>query len=239
MASQMILVLDFGGQYNQLIARRVRECNVYCEVKPYTTPLAEHQGAGPHRHHLHRRAQQRLRSRVSRRPTRRSSSWASPFWASATAASCMAHNLGGRVVAATDDSARRVRQDRDLFRHRLQAVQGSARRGRFLDEPRRLYGTGAGGLHSGGPFRRLPQRGYLPTRAGASTVCSSTPRSNHTADGTEMIRNFLYEVCGATGDWTMGDYKDNCHPSDPGEGRRTARCCWRCPAAWIPPWRRR
>ena len=38
---QFVLIIDFGGQYNQLIARRVRECNVYCEVKPYTTPLEE------------------------------------------------------------------------------------------------------------------------------------------------------------------------------------------------------
>ena len=33
MAKEMVVVLDFGGQYNQLIARRVRECNVYCEVQ--------------------------------------------------------------------------------------------------------------------------------------------------------------------------------------------------------------
>ncbi|MBE6100229.1 MAG: glutamine-hydrolyzing GMP synthase [Anaerovibrio sp.] len=39
MANEMILVLDFGGQYNQLIARRVRECNVYCEVHPNTLSL--------------------------------------------------------------------------------------------------------------------------------------------------------------------------------------------------------
>ena len=47
MASQMILVLDFGGQYNQLIARRVRECSVYCEVKPYTTSLEEIKALNP------------------------------------------------------------------------------------------------------------------------------------------------------------------------------------------------
>jgi len=35
MKNETVIILDFGGQYNQLIARRVRECNVYCEVHPY------------------------------------------------------------------------------------------------------------------------------------------------------------------------------------------------------------
>ena len=41
MEKESVIVLDFGSQYNQLIARRVRECNVYCEVKPYTMSLEE------------------------------------------------------------------------------------------------------------------------------------------------------------------------------------------------------
>ena len=47
MSHQTVLVLDFGGQYNQLIARRVRECNVYCEVKPYHMPLDELKAMNP------------------------------------------------------------------------------------------------------------------------------------------------------------------------------------------------
>ena len=60
MDHEKIIVLDFGGQYNQLIARRVRECNVYCEVQPYTLSLRD-QGKESEGDHFHRRTKQCLR----------------------------------------------------------------------------------------------------------------------------------------------------------------------------------
>ena len=47
MQQETVIVLDFGGQYNQLIARRVRECNVYCEIYSYRTPLEKIRAKNP------------------------------------------------------------------------------------------------------------------------------------------------------------------------------------------------
>ena len=41
MNQEKVIVIDFGGQYNQLVARRVRECNVYCEIYSYRTPIQQ------------------------------------------------------------------------------------------------------------------------------------------------------------------------------------------------------
>lgn len=65
MNNQLVIVLDFGGQYNQLIARRVRECNVYCEVMPYTKSLEELKAKNPSAIIFTGRSEQRLRGRFS------------------------------------------------------------------------------------------------------------------------------------------------------------------------------
>ena len=47
MDKEKVIVIDFGGQYNQLVARRVRECNVYCEIYSYRTGIEEIKAMAP------------------------------------------------------------------------------------------------------------------------------------------------------------------------------------------------
>lgn len=153
---QLVLVLDFGGQYNQLIARRVREHNVYCEVKPYKTSIEEIKALNPigiiftgGPNSVYEESPKVLTGSVE---------LGVPVLGICYGCQLMAAHPRRRGNRSTGGHCARVRQDRDLLQHGLQAVQGSAGAGYFLDEPRRLHGKGAGGLRAGRSHRYVPDR---------------------------------------------------------------------------------
>ena len=205
MSHQTVIVLDFGGQYNQLIARRVRECGVYCEVKPCTTPLAELQKmepigfiftGGPNSVYLE----------TSPQVDPAIFTLGVPVLGICYGCQLLAHHLGGRVTAAQDDSAREYGKTETFYDASCPLFKG-------------LPESGISWMSHGDYMEKVPDGFAL---AAHSKACPNVaiadvkrgfygvqyhPEVNHTENGVKMIRNFLYEVCGAKGDWTMEDYK--------------------------------
>lgn len=205
MTHQVVLVLDFGGQYNQLIARRVRECGVYCEVKPYTTPLEQLKAmepigiiftGGPNS--VYDPSAPRVDPAIF--------DWGVPILGICYGCQLLAQNLGGRVTAAQSDSAREYGKTETFFDDSCKLFKG-------------LPAKGVSWMSHGDYMEKVPEGFLLVAHSDACSnvaICDEArgfygvqfhPEVNHTENGISMIRNFLYEVCGAKGDWTMGDYK--------------------------------
>ena len=179
MAHQTVIVLDFGGQYNQLIARRVRECNVYCEVKPYTTPLAELKAMNPigiiftgGPNSVYEEGSPKVDPEIF--------TWGVPVLGICYGCQLMAHSpifkgLPERGVSwmSHGDYMAQVPQGFELVAHSANCPNVA-----IANEAKGFYGV------------------------------QYHPEVNHTENGVKMIRNFLYEVCHAAGDWTMEDYKN-------------------------------
>ena len=102
---EKILIIDFGGQYNQLIARRVRECRVYCEVKPWNTPLEELKAFDPIGI-IFTGGPRSVYREGSPTVDRSIFTWGVPILGICYGCQLMARLLGGQVVPAQDDSAR-------------------------------------------------------------------------------------------------------------------------------------
>ena len=205
MAHQIVIVLDFGGQYNQLIARRVRECGVYCEVKPYTTPLEELKAmrpigfiftGGPNSVYLEDSPQ--VDPGLFQMGV--------PLLGICYGCQLMAYVLGGRVVPAQSGSAREDGKTETFYDTSCRLFKG-------------LPEEGISWMSHGDYMEKVPEGFALTARSKACPNVAIAdekrgfygvqyhPEVNHTENGLLMIRNFLYEVCGADGDWTMEDYK--------------------------------
>jgi GMP synthase (glutamine-hydrolysing) len=204
MEHQLVIVLDFGGQYNQLIARRVRECGVYCEVLPYRTPLAEIKGRNPigiiftgGANSVYVEGSPKVDSEIFQ--------WGIPILGICYGCQFMAHVLGGLVTEAQEDTAREYGRTQTYFDTNCLL---------FKDLPKESVTW----MSHGDYMAKVPEGfalvGHTDACPNAAIADESRgfygvqyhPEVNHTENGIAMIRNFLYEVCKAKGDWTMEDY---------------------------------
>ena len=202
---QKILILDFGGQYNQLIARRVREHHVYCEVKPYNLSLEEIRAFDPIGL-IFTGGPNSVYAEGSPHADPGVYALGLPILGICYGCQLLAQELGGQVTAAQADSAREYGKTPTVFDPSCRLFHG-------LPEESVTW------MSHGDYMARVPEGFSLVARSAACPtvgICDETrgfyglqfhPEVNHTEYGSRMLRNFLYEVCGAVGDWTMSDFK--------------------------------
>ena len=203
MEHDTVLVVDFGAQYAQLIARRVREEGVYSEIVPHTITAAELAArapagvifsGGPKSVH------------VEGAPSIDAAVYdlGVPILGICYGAQLVAQQLGGEVARTGRGEYGRTAAER----HR-RAEPPDRRRPAGVDEPLRLDRAGAGRLRRHRPHARGRRSPSSSTRAGASTASSSTPRWPTRRGGQEVLRRFLFDVCGCRATWTMASVIDD------------------------------
>ena len=205
MKNQKILILDFGGQYNQLIARRVREGNVYCEVKPFSTSLEEIKAFAPIGI-IFTGGPATVFDQGAPMIDPEMLSMGVPVLGICYGCQLLAHELGGKVTAAQDDSAREYGKTETYFDTSCKLFKN-------------IPAESITWMSHGDYMAQVPQGFRLVAHSAACPtvgICDEErgfygvqfhPEVNHTVYGSEMLHNFLYEICGAVGDWTMADYK--------------------------------
>ena len=208
MENQKILILNFGGQYDQLIARRVRECHVYCEVKSYTMTLSEIQAFDPIGI-IFTGGPDSVYKDNSYHPAEGIFELGLPILGICYGCQLLAHHLGGLVTAAEQENAREYGKTRTFYDTSCLLFDG-------------LPQEGISWMSHGDFMKRVPDSFQLAAYSGKCpnvAICDEKrkfygvqfhPEVNHTENGTAMIRNFLYKVCGAVGDWTMEGYMQRC-----------------------------
>ena len=203
---EKILILDFGGQYNQLIARRVREHNVYCEVKSCAMSLPEIRAydpigiiftGGPNSVYLE----------DSPHVDPEIFTLGIPILGICYGCQLMAHTLGGQVTPAQEDSAREYGKTETFFNTGCPLFDGIPEKSITWMSHGDYMAKVPDGFALVGHTDACPNVAIADESRGFYGV-QFHPEVNHTEFGSQMLKNFLYKVCRAKGEWTMGDYKN-------------------------------
>ena len=201
MSNQTILVLDFGGQYKELIARRVRECNVLSLIKPGNLPIEEIKAMAPigiiftgGPNSVYEEGAPRCNPELF--------SLGIPILGICYGLQLMCYTLQGEVRPAELREYGTIEVTVDpasaLFSG-LDAAQTT-----LMSHTDQVVGLPEG-------FVSIAHSQNCPNAAIANVArklygVQFHPEVEHTKNGTQILRNFVYNVCGATGDYTMDDF---------------------------------
>ena len=205
-----ILIVDFGSQVTQLIARRVREAGVYCEIAPFQSAEAAYERLAPKGIILSGSPAGVPEANSPRAPQSLFDAGV-PILGICYGQQVMSHQLGGTVEAGDagewagefGKAFLTVTEECPLFdglwavgeRHQVWMSHGD-KVTQFAPDFRIVA------VSDGAPFAVIADeaRGYYGTQFHPEVV--------HTPDGAKLLANFVHRVCGVVGDWSMAGYRD-------------------------------
>ena len=201
MQKELVVVIDFGGQYNQLVARRVRECNVYCEIYSYKTDLAKIKAMNPKGIILTGGPSSCYEEGAATCSTELFE-MGIPVLGLCYGAQLMMHVLGGRVEKAPVREYGKtevlVNTTSPLFRNVQDHTICWMSHFDYISE-----------VAPG--FEIVAHTANCPVAAAQNKdrklyAIQFHPEVLHTVEGSKMLGNFVKNVCGCSGDWRMDSF---------------------------------
>ncbi|MCD7724606.1 MAG: glutamine-hydrolyzing GMP synthase [Clostridiales bacterium] len=201
MKRETVVVIDFGGQYNQLVARRVRECNVYCEIYSYKTELAKIREMNP-KGIILTGGPNSCYEEGAATCSPELFELGIPVLGLCYGAQLMMHVLGGKVEKAPVREYGKTEVEVDNSSLLFHDV--SARTICWMSHFDYISQVAPG-------FRVSARTADCPVAAAENPeknlyAIQFHPEVLHTAEGTKMLSNFVYQVCGCAGDWKMDSF---------------------------------
>lgn len=201
MKHELVVVLDFGGQYNQLIARRVRDLNVYCEVKSYKTPIEEIKKLNP-AGIIFTGGPNSVYLETSPSISPEIFSLGIPLLGICYGSQLMSHILGGEVHPAQKSEYGKTETFFDTKSLMFKDIPEKSIT--WMSHTDRIEKVPEGFKITA--FSETCPVAAMENPEKALYAVQFHPEVSHTAYGQSILKNFLYNICKVKGDWSMKNY---------------------------------